>query len=135
MGAWRAIRHRLEEAAGAIGVPARYVGRPWRASPSEGYPTAHLRRAGPDRPRSPERLAARGAEPRLPVGKRSRCEAGCLPLSHLHELPALRLRQPAPDLVGEYGEADRAWSARNGHGVILAQRATTRTGGLSRRRS
>jgi 2-oxoglutarate dehydrogenase E1 component len=40
-GAWRAIRHRLEE-----GLPAevdlRYIGRPWRASPSEGYPTAHL---------------------------------------------------------------------------------------------
>ncbi len=40
MGPWRAIRHRLEEAAGA--VPLRYVGRMWRASPSEGYPTAHL---------------------------------------------------------------------------------------------
>ena len=40
MGAWRSIRHRLEEA--AAGVPLRYVGRPWRASPSEGYPTAHL---------------------------------------------------------------------------------------------
>jgi 2-oxoglutarate dehydrogenase E1 component len=41
MGAWRAIRHRLEE-----GLPAevdlRYCGRPWRAAPSEGYPTAHL---------------------------------------------------------------------------------------------
>ncbi len=41
MGAWRATRHRLEE-----GLPAevelRYCGRPWRASPSEGYPTAHL---------------------------------------------------------------------------------------------
>jgi 2-oxoglutarate dehydrogenase E1 component len=43
MGAWRAIRHRLEEAAAHAGVPVRYVGRPWRASPSEGYPTAHLR--------------------------------------------------------------------------------------------
>ena len=42
MGAWRAIRHRLEEAC-PPGVPLRYVGRPWRASPSEGYPTAHLR--------------------------------------------------------------------------------------------
>ena len=42
MGAWRSIRHRLEEACPA-GVPLRYVGRPWRASPSEGYPTAHLR--------------------------------------------------------------------------------------------
>jgi 2-oxoglutarate dehydrogenase E1 component len=41
MGPWRAIRHRLEEAKPA-GVPLRYVGRPWRASPSEGYPTAHL---------------------------------------------------------------------------------------------
>ena len=40
MGPWRSIRHRLEEAAG--GKPLRFVGRPWRASPSEGYPTAHL---------------------------------------------------------------------------------------------
>src|SRR5581483_6068254 len=42
MGAWRSIRHRLEEVLPA-GVPLGYVGRPWRASPSEGYPTAHLR--------------------------------------------------------------------------------------------
>jgi 2-oxoglutarate dehydrogenase E1 component len=42
MGAWRAIRHRLEEAR-PEGVRLRYVGRPWRASPSEGYPTAHLK--------------------------------------------------------------------------------------------
>jgi len=42
MGPFRAIRHRLEEAK-PEGVPLRYVGRPWRASPSEGYPTAHLR--------------------------------------------------------------------------------------------
>jgi 2-oxoglutarate dehydrogenase E1 component len=41
MGAWRAIRHRLEEAVG--GLPLQYAGRPWRASPSEGYPTAHAR--------------------------------------------------------------------------------------------
>ena len=41
MGAWRAIRHRLEEALHA-GVSLRFAGRPWRASPSEGYPTAHL---------------------------------------------------------------------------------------------
>jgi 2-oxoglutarate dehydrogenase E1 component len=38
MGAWRTSRHRLE----APGVPLRYVGRPWRASTAEGYPTAHL---------------------------------------------------------------------------------------------
>jgi 2-oxoglutarate dehydrogenase E1 component len=40
MGPWRSIRHRLEEATGDLAV--RFVGRPWRASPSEGYPTAHL---------------------------------------------------------------------------------------------
>jgi 2-oxoglutarate dehydrogenase complex dehydrogenase (E1) component-like enzyme len=39
MGPWRSIRHRLEEASAAVTL--RYVGRPWRASPSEGYPTAH----------------------------------------------------------------------------------------------
>jgi 2-oxoglutarate dehydrogenase E1 component len=39
MGAWRTIRHRLEEAAG--GIQVRFVGRPWRASTAEGYPTAH----------------------------------------------------------------------------------------------
>ena len=45
MGAWRSIRHRLEEAAGRAARVERvaYVGRPWRASPSEGYPTLHHR--------------------------------------------------------------------------------------------
>jgi len=42
MGAWRAIRHRLEEAL-PTGASLGFVGRPWRASPSEGYPTAHVR--------------------------------------------------------------------------------------------
>jgi 2-oxoglutarate dehydrogenase E1 component len=41
MGAYRSIRHRLEDAV-PHDVPLHYVGRPWRASPSEGYPTAHL---------------------------------------------------------------------------------------------
>jgi 2-oxoglutarate dehydrogenase E1 component len=41
MGAWRAIRHRLEESLPEH-VRLRFAGRPWRASPSEGYPTAHL---------------------------------------------------------------------------------------------
>jgi 2-oxoglutarate dehydrogenase E1 component len=41
MGAWRATRHRLEQARPEQ-VSLRYVGRPWRASTSEGYPTAHL---------------------------------------------------------------------------------------------
>jgi 2-oxoglutarate dehydrogenase E1 component len=45
MGPWRSIRHRLEDAArSGAGLPGvTYVGRPWRASPSEGYPTSHLR--------------------------------------------------------------------------------------------
>jgi len=45
MGAWRSIRHRLEDAAGHAPLVERvqYVGRPWRASPSEGYPTLHQR--------------------------------------------------------------------------------------------
>jgi 2-oxoglutarate dehydrogenase E1 component len=47
MGPWRSLRHRLEEAA-RIGSRSRvlgvgYVGRQWRASPSEGYPTTHQR--------------------------------------------------------------------------------------------
>jgi 2-oxoglutarate dehydrogenase E1 component len=43
MGAWRSIRHRLDDAARSSStVPGvTYVGRSWRASPSEGYPTAH----------------------------------------------------------------------------------------------
>jgi 2-oxoglutarate dehydrogenase E1 component len=43
MGAWRTIRHRLEAPLKEAGIPLSYAGRPWRASPSEGYPTAHLR--------------------------------------------------------------------------------------------
>jgi len=43
MGAWRSLRHRLEEAASHAPFVERveYVGRAWRASPSEGYPTLH----------------------------------------------------------------------------------------------
>jgi 2-oxoglutarate dehydrogenase E1 component len=45
MGAWRSLRHRLEEAASRAPQVAgvQYVGRSWRASPSEGYPTLHQR--------------------------------------------------------------------------------------------
>ena len=43
MGAWRSIRHRLDDAARSSSAVTgvAYVGRSWRASPSEGYPTAH----------------------------------------------------------------------------------------------
>ncbi len=45
MGPWRSIRHRLDEAArfGSSVPNVTYVGRTWKASPSEGYPTAHQR--------------------------------------------------------------------------------------------
>ena len=45
MGAWRSLRHRLEEAASRpSGAGAGQLRRPpWRASPSEGYPTLHQR--------------------------------------------------------------------------------------------
>jgi 2-oxoglutarate dehydrogenase complex dehydrogenase (E1) component-like enzyme len=45
MGAWRPLRHRLEQAAreGSMVRAVTYVGRTWKASPSEGYPTAHQR--------------------------------------------------------------------------------------------
>jgi 2-oxoglutarate dehydrogenase E1 component len=43
MGAWRSLRHRLEETAAHAPSVSRvsYVGRTWRASTSEGYPTLH----------------------------------------------------------------------------------------------
>jgi 2-oxoglutarate dehydrogenase E1 component len=42
MGPWRSIRHRLEETVRASSAESlQYVGRTWKASPSEGYPTAH----------------------------------------------------------------------------------------------
>ena len=43
MGAWRSLRHRMEEAAGhaSHAVTVQYIGRTWRASPSEGYPGLH----------------------------------------------------------------------------------------------
>jgi 2-oxoglutarate dehydrogenase E1 component len=44
MGPWRSMRHRLEEAVRATSADGvSYVGRGWKASPSEGYPTAHQR--------------------------------------------------------------------------------------------
>ncbi len=40
MGCWPSMRWRLPDAIEAD-IPIRYVGRPERASPSEGYPAAH----------------------------------------------------------------------------------------------
>jgi 2-oxoglutarate dehydrogenase E1 component len=42
MGAWRSLRHRLEDAV-PPGVDMQVESRPWRASPSEGYARDHAR--------------------------------------------------------------------------------------------
>ena len=63
MGAWRAIRHRLEEAK-PDGVPLLYVGPSVAREPERGLSDRAPARAGPDRPRSArpvaQRLAAAG---------------------------------------------------------------------------
>ncbi len=41
MGCWHAMERRIPSALGDRGLELRYVGRPERASPSEGYPAAH----------------------------------------------------------------------------------------------
>ena len=48
MGAWRSLRHRLEEAI-PEGVEVIVESRPWRASPSEGYHARPRAGAGQDR--------------------------------------------------------------------------------------
>jgi 2-oxoglutarate dehydrogenase E1 component len=47
MGAWRYLEAKLRElAAERSGMEVRYVGRPERASPAEGYPAAHAAEQG-----------------------------------------------------------------------------------------
>jgi 2-oxoglutarate dehydrogenase E1 component len=47
MGAWRYLEAKLRELASERpGMEVRYVGRPERASPAEGYPAAHAAEQG-----------------------------------------------------------------------------------------
>ena len=121
MGPWRSIRHRLEEC--AAGAPLRYIGRPWRASPSEGYPDGAPDRAGQDRPRRADAVGRRASG----AGSAEACErlAG-EPRPVLARLacdPATLLRrQAAPDV--EHGQrrahdADPAAQPHAWHGAIL----------------
>ena len=127
MGAWRAIRHRLEEAK-PDGVVLLYVGRPWRASPSEGYPTAHLREQ--------DRIVRAALAPSALVRaleSRASCRGGraaaassfdaacgpCLRAELERLLPLLR-RQAAPDVVERQRNAD--WT-----GAELPRRGTRRS--------
>ena len=101
----------------------RYVGRPWRASPSEGYPTAHrveqdriVREAlGPQRVALELRLAPcrqhGGRDPRAVSARRE------------HHLAALRGRQPAPEVKSAVGETDRTGGADARHGSMFAHAA------------
>ena len=121
MGAWRTLRHRLEAAA-PDGVPVRYVGRPWRASPSEGYPTAH--RLEQDRiVREALGTAPGGCLAKLAAGENRGAELGSVCPRRLQHLPALRLRQPTPEV--ERGERDpqRACRAKAWHRAIFAYRS------------
>ena len=123
MGAWRSIRHRLEEALPS-GVPLRYVGRPWRASPSEGYPTAHLREqdriarerwASSERPRvwvAAASLRPSGAAAAPRRRPRARTGGRCCRMS-----AALPRRQAAPDVVRREGQTDGASRVRGSFGT------------------
>ena len=90
--------------------PLRYVGRPWRASPSEGYPTAHAARAGPDRARRP---TARAGLPELAGaggGCRSTAALASLgPCFRAWAMICLRclLGDAAPDIESRQGDPDR----------------------------
>ena len=107
MGAWRSIRHRLDDAArgtGRVGGVG-FVGRPWRASPSEGYPTAHAREQ--DRiVREPS-----ACPPRSRPRQRARC-AGPRRINRARAHSCVRRRQRPP----ERGDAEpRAGAARPGN--------------------
>lgn len=61
MGAWTYVEPKLRELAAAGGFDVRYVGRPERASPAEGYPSVHAveqSRIVAEALQSPRRLAA-----------------------------------------------------------------------------
>ncbi len=111
MGAYRSIRHRLEDALPS-GVPLRYVGRPWRASPSEGYPTAHL--AEQERIVS-EALGRLGLLAALDDGA-GRCgRLGAVLLRLVEQRAPLRGRQPPPQLVRCERHPDRALRRHGRH--------------------
>ena len=105
MGAWRSIRHRLEEA--AAHAPQRLSGavrgRPWRASTSEGYPTLHqYEQDRIVREALGASLGAAGAGARRVSDGRDAAGRCCAPRA-MSRLALLR-RQPAPCL----GTATRA---------------------------
>ena len=101
----------------AAGVPLRFVGRPWRASPSEGYPTAHLHRAGPHR--------ARRARPsRAPTGRLRGACARCA--------SAACLREPRAVLPGLLRRSHCALAAAGG-GARRPTRSTRAPSGPMRR--
>ena len=81
------------------GTPLRYVGRPWRASPSEGYPTAH----GIEQDRIAR--AALSSSAAAGLARRVRCRTSLGPCRRAwSEHPAsLTRRQPPPDVPDASG--------------------------------
>ena len=115
MGAWRSIRHRLEAAA-PDGVTVALRGPAVAREPERGLPDRAPRssRTGSSARRwagTPSALELRLAA----GGQDRRCDLGAVDAGGLQHLPALCRRQPAPELVGAEGEAERAGGAEARH--------------------
>ena len=141
MGAWRSIRHRLEEAASQAAHASRvqYVGRTWRASHERGLSDPAPVRAGPDRPRG----ARRRWSPRLAAVARAttrdEARSGELRAGSPGAAPAAagarsgtRRARRSPGEAGE-GRRRRCATARAGTGDILAEAAESSAGAPSGR--
>ncbi len=101
---------------------------PLARKPERGLPDGPPARAGPDRPRSPD--LAKLPLTSAPVRKRSRGGARCLLPRRVHDHPALRGRQPTPDLERRQREAHRSRSADARHACIQAEAPYSGTCGL-----
>ena len=141
MGAYRAIRHRLEEAL-PKGVQLRYAGRPVARVAERGLSHRAHPRAGPDRPGgagtglvSSVRAPVRERRRRRQVGASALLRAALLRAVHdlgrvaravldggVQDLAALLLRQAAPDVERGQREPDgpaRRVSSRKGVATTL----------------
>ena len=127
MGAWRAIRHRLEEA--VAGKPLRYVGPAVAGKPERGVSDLAPARAGADRRGSAGGRAVLGTTSAASI---SSCRGGCLrepgamPSRLRHQAPPVARRDPAPDVVGGQCEPDRAHLPRKQAGEARHRRDPTR---------
>ena len=123
MGAWRTIRHRLEAAA-PDGVPVALRRPAVAREPERGLPDRAPRRAGPDRPRGAGPQRRSRLELRLAAGRQNGSrDPRAVRARGEHHLPALRGRQPAPEVESAVGEPDRTGGADARHGGMFAHAA------------